>query len=132
MYSYVKFWRNKLRPKDCYESPLRIHNPTNATEKFLLFEPDNGGWNNIRMAAETAIIFAHATGRTLVMPPVAKWYLLNRNRKDEDNHSTFNKFFDISKLEETIKIMSMVLSLTYLLTHSFIHSLIHFSGGLHR
>ena len=107
MYNYVKFWRNQLRPKDCYESPLRVHNPTNETEKFLLFEPDNGGWNNIRMAAETAIIFAHATGRTLVMPPVAKWYLLNRNKKDEDNHSTFNKFFDISKLEETIKIISM-------------------------
>jgi hypothetical protein len=30
------------------------------------------------MAAETAMIFAHASGRVLVLPPKARWYLLTK------------------------------------------------------
>jgi hypothetical protein len=30
------------------------------------------------MAAETAIIIAHATGRVLVLPPETRWYLLDK------------------------------------------------------
>ena len=30
------------------------------------------------MAAETAMVFAHASGRTLVLPPNAIWYLLDK------------------------------------------------------
>ncbi|KAK7242287.1 hypothetical protein SO694_000134120 [Aureococcus anophagefferens] len=44
--------------------------------QHVTFEPDNGGWNNIRMAFETVAVFAHATGRTLVMPPAQRLYLL--------------------------------------------------------
>lgn len=50
------------------------------------------------MAAETAIIIAHATGRVLVLPPETKWYLLNKNRKEEDNVSHFGKYFDLIKV----------------------------------
>lgn len=35
--------------------------------KYLTFEPDKGGWNNVRMNVETVIVMAHAMGRTLVM-----------------------------------------------------------------
>jgi hypothetical protein len=35
------------------------------------------GWNNIRMAVETVIVFAHAMGRTIVLPPEAHMYLLS-------------------------------------------------------
>ena len=38
-------------------------------EKYLTFEPDVGGFNNIRMSYETIILLAHSMGRTLVMPP---------------------------------------------------------------
>eukprot|EP00980_Cylindrotheca_fusiformis_P020765 scaffold7755_cov104-Cylindrotheca_fusiformis.AAC.10 len=44
--------------------------------KYLTFEPDGGGWNNIRMAMESVIGLAIAMGRTLVMPPQKKMYLL--------------------------------------------------------
>lgn len=93
---------------------------------LVVFEPDRGGWNNIRMAAETAMIFALATGRVLVLPPKAKWYLLDKVRhnrasllilsfticvvlsttpqnnggKSEDNISSFSTFFDLKKVSK--------------------------------
>ena len=65
------------------------------------------------MAAETAMIIAHASGRTLVLPPEEKWYLLDSNKKKMGarNHlmdiSTFNTFFDMSKLTESIDVIPM-------------------------
>lgn len=110
MYSYVRFWNKHFNSADCFQSPARhplgIAAPV-AEQKYLLFEPDRGGWNNIRMAAETAMIFALATGRVLVMPPMAVWYLLTKNKKEDDNVSTFNKFFDLKKIHEKIDIITM-------------------------
>ncbi len=50
----------------------------NGEEKYVTFELDQGGWNNIRMQMETVLVFAAATGRTLVMPPDQPMYLLGR------------------------------------------------------
>jgi GDP-fucose protein O-fucosyltransferase len=44
----------------------------------MTFEPDGGGWNNIRMAMETVVGLAVATGRTLVLPPAQRMYLLGQ------------------------------------------------------
>ena len=44
--------------------------------KYLTFEADMGGWNNIRMSLEIVMIIAAASGRTLVLPPDAPLYLL--------------------------------------------------------
>ena len=49
-----------------------------GTTKYLTFEPDGGGWNNIRMAMETIVAMAHATGRTLVLPPEKRMYLIGK------------------------------------------------------
>lgn len=81
IYSYIRYWKTSFtRPQDCFNSPLRkkfINLQTNPQEmKFVIFRPDEGGWNNIRMAAETAIMFCIITGRILVMPPNEKFYLL--------------------------------------------------------
>jgi len=38
-----------------------------STIRYMTFEPDGGGWNNIRMAMETVLAMAHAMGRTLVL-----------------------------------------------------------------
>lgn len=110
MYNYVRFWNKRFYPQDCYSSPMRHPMGKNAPMnelKYLVFEPDRGGWNNIRMAAETAMIFAHATGRVLVMPPKLKMYLLDKDQHEEENESTFSKFFDLEKLSESITIMTM-------------------------
>jgi hypothetical protein len=66
MYPYVKFWNKKFSSEDCYRSPLRHplgDKAPAAEQKYVIFQPDGGGWNNIRMAAEVVMIFAHATGR---------------------------------------------------------------------
>jgi len=110
MLSYVRFWNKEFAEEDCYRSPashpLGMRAPV-AERKYLVFEPDRGGWNNIRMAAETAIIFAHASGRILVLPPEAKWYLLNSNKDKGENHSDFEDFFDMRKIAETVYVISM-------------------------
>ena len=57
----------KLIPDDAaYVSPLLLGH---QVEQFLTFEYISGGWNNVRMAIECVLVLAHATGRTLVLPP---------------------------------------------------------------
>lgn len=110
MISYVRFWNKEFADEDCYRSPashpLGMKAPVQE-RKYLVFEPDRGGWNNIRMAAETAIIFAHASGRILVLPPEARWYLLTTNKNHAENGSDFDDFFDIKKISETVDVISM-------------------------
>jgi len=81
-------------PNDAtYASPFR------DPEKYLTFEPDHGGWNNIRMAMETTIVLAHAMGRTLVLPPEAEMYLLKKGRSEQKTDFGFNDFFHLDWLD---------------------------------
>jgi hypothetical protein len=45
-------------------------------QKFLAFQVDFGGWNNILMQFEIMVVMACITGRTLVLPPATRLYLL--------------------------------------------------------
>lgn len=49
-----------------------------------MFDPDHGGWNNIRMGMETILVFAALTGRTLVIPPKQKMYLLGKDKGEKN------------------------------------------------
>lgn len=83
-----------------YVSPFK---KTNGEVQYLTFEPDHGGWNNIRMAMETVIVFAHAMGRTIVLPPEANMYLLS-------NGLDFHDFFHLEAMaakHDGINIISM-------------------------
>ncbi len=73
----------------------------------MTFEPDHGGWNNIRMAMEVVLVFAHATGRTLVMPPEQGMYLLNKGASADDNKLHFSDFFYLHRLQETMELIEM-------------------------
>lgn len=75
-----------------YKSPLFQRD---GVERFLTFEPDGGGWNNIRMAMETVIGLAIATGRTLVLPPQQRMYLLGKDRGKQRTDFDFDHFFPI-------------------------------------
>jgi hypothetical protein len=51
MYPYVRYWNTHFEPRDCFESPARHPLGKSALpeeQRYLIFEPDRGGWNNIR------------------------------------------------------------------------------------
>ena len=85
-----------------YVTPYATAGPT----KYVTFEPDVGGWNNIRMQMELVLVFAAATGRTLVLPPDQPMYLLNKGKKAEKAHS-FADFFPFDFIRERVPVIEM-------------------------
>jgi hypothetical protein len=77
------------------------------TTKYLTFEPDRGGWNNIRMNLENIFIIAAATNRTLVLPPASPLYLLSKDKKEK--HKNFGDFFNLQDemFQKRINVITM-------------------------
>ena len=74
--------------------------------RYLTFEPDPGGWNNIRMSMEVIFVLAAATGRTLVLPPKAPFYRLG----DGTEHArSFANFFplDDDNFKRIVNVITM-------------------------
>jgi hypothetical protein len=99
--SEVIYW--KRVPGDIsYESQLTPHHNEHH-EKYITFEYDHGGWNNVRMGMECLIVAAHAMGRTLVLPPQHHLYLLSKNHKHDSgevkDEMGFEDFFDLNLLK---------------------------------
>jgi len=93
--------------------------PINSSSFFFssiirTFEPDGGGWNNIRMAMESTIGLSIAMGRTLVMPPQKKMYLLGKNNKGQQHHFSFVDFFPIAEIVEDNQAFEVVSMKEYL------------------
>lgn len=106
---FIKYWSDV---SECLSSPLRHTSglsQSNENRKFVVFQPDLGGWNNIRMALEVVIVFAFITGRILVMPPNAVLYLLHMNKKWGDNKTNVGTFIDFQRLMATegLEVISM-------------------------
>lgn len=104
--SEMVYWRDI--PKDAaFVSPYKR---TDGQKQYLTFEPDEGGFNNIRMSMETATALAHAMGRILVLPPEQDMYLLGKDHRKENNRFTFHKFFPfeaISEEHDAVQVISM-------------------------
>lgn len=85
--------------------PLRDPRTPDDVERYLTFEPDHGGWNNIRMAMETVLVMSHAMGRTLVLPPRQRMYLM-----DVADSLGFDDFFHLDAISvehRGFKVISM-------------------------
>jgi len=108
--SLVSYWDDPLSDADRkFRSPF-LENPLTTADtskhikpkRYLSFEPDLGGWNNIRMEFEIMLVFAAATGRTLIMPPDTPFYLLQRDSKLK--HRGFRHFFH--EFDDVVDVLS--------------------------
>lgn len=60
----VTFWKPPTPFDLTYLSPYEQEEDEGSREeRYVTFEPDVGGWNNIRMQMELVLVFAMATGR---------------------------------------------------------------------
>jgi len=92
----TKFWRDLPFDREYYQDMCHQKTGGKSHEKYLSFEYDHGGWNNIRMGYETTLVIAMATCRKLVIPPEQDLYLLNKDAKKR-KHS-FWDFYDFDAL----------------------------------
>lgn len=111
------YWHD-IPSDSLYVSPLfDKRSTTTSGREYLTFEPDGGGWNNIRMAMESTIALSVAMGRTLVMPPQKRMYLLGnvKNAHEEQRHHfTFVDFFPISEMAEENQAFNVISMKEYL------------------
>ena len=69
-------------------------------QKFLAFQTDFGGWNNILMQFEIMVVMAWITGRTLVLPPAKPFYLLGEEPR------LLEDFLDLNELRRQIPVLT--------------------------
>ena len=100
----VEFWSDSTLDDWAYETPYKA--PAGTPTKYVTFEPDVGGWNNIRMQMELVLVFAAASGRTLVLPPDQPMYLLNKGTGHQKEHS-FADFFPFDFIGSRVPVISM-------------------------
>jgi hypothetical protein len=130
--SEVIYWR--IVPGDNeYESPITPHHKEHH-DKYLTFEYDAGGWNNIRMGMECLLVVAHAMGRTLVVPPQQHLYLLGQTHKDKGDKEAhdemgFEDFFDLDLLRSH-EVGTIFVQFKVLLRRACMIALSHGSGAL--
>lgn len=78
-------------------------------ERYITFEPDCAGLNNIRMAFECVVSIAAFTGRTLVLPPPEPWVFIDydyEDGRDTVTRSDFRRVFDIDALRELVPVLT--------------------------
>ncbi len=101
------YWNDPQGKRDQdFQSPFGGQSEPGQKRRYLTFEPDPGGWNNIRMSMEIIFTLAATTGRTLVLPPKAPFYLLGTGEK---NARSFGSFYDVSKdaFQKKVEVISM-------------------------
>ena len=111
------YWQD-IAEDEAYISPF--YDPDNP--KFITFEPDHGGFNNIRMAMETVMALAIAMGRILVLPPDQPMYLLDKAETDPKSGNRgryrpfgFQDFFPIHEMARHVHGLQIITMEEFLL-----------------
>jgi len=106
----IRYWKNFKELKD---SLVHIPKVSIDSGKYVTFEDDTGGWNNIRMALEVFVVVAKVTDRILVLPPRVKFYLLDTGpisafEKDKSKRGTssYDDYFDFQVLQRTLQVIT--------------------------
>merc|ERR1719506_966851 len=85
-------------------SNTSVESANSAPVKYLTFDTDCGGLNNIRMEFEFAVALARVLGRTLVLPEKAPWYLIDWGniqvgpRPQGQQTSDYGDFWDLDSI----------------------------------
>jgi GDP-fucose protein O-fucosyltransferase len=98
-----------------------VTNPP-VQHRYLAFEVDCGGFNNILMHFEIMVVLAWLTGRTLVLPPRTPFYLLGSEPR------SLLDFFDLESLRNKIDVVTAEEFAPQSATHDPFHQLMRESG----
>lgn len=116
------YWQDIPTDKD-YLSPFYYHHDFDHQQpKYITFELDIGGWNNVRMAFETVLVMAHAMGRTLVLPPQQEIYLLSSSKTIASHNVTnvvnLSTIFSLQTIQEQYKGINIITMEEFLQTEA--------------
>ena len=90
----TQYWNEKL-----IEETFK---PTHKN-RYVAFDMDQGGLNNIRLVFEYAMVIAAITRRTLILPPAQPWYLINKAAMGKTEGTTdFADVFQLSAINTAI------------------------------
>lgn len=99
VFGYMKYYERFPLGPDAFLYERDEDNP-----RYVTFNSDCGGWNNIRMGFEHAVLMAWTTNRTLVMPPSLPFYLIDFGpfafEKPGTGFSHFGDFFNLELLQQ--------------------------------
>ena len=79
---------------------LRSVDEASQARKFLAFQTDFAGWNNILMQFEIMVVMAWITGRTLVLPPARRFHLLGEEPR------LLEDFLDLNALRRHLPVLT--------------------------
>lgn len=79
---------------------FRFGNNRSQPHRYLAFQTDLGGWNNILMQFEIMVVLAWITGRTLVLPPAKPFYLLGEEPR------LLEDFLDLNQLRRQLSVLT--------------------------
>eukprot|EP00035_Acanthoeca_spectabilis_P000254 m.72153 g.72153 ORF g.72153 m.72153 type:complete len:383 (+) comp10097_c0_seq1:213-1361(+) len=94
----MMYWKHP--PGSAIRSGSMSWAPENRPGKYLLMCVDAGGFNNIRLQFETIVALGFLMGRTLVLPPNRRWYLLGSRQLN------YADFFDMEDLKSLVPIIT--------------------------
>jgi hypothetical protein len=103
-------WPKVLNRMQYWHRPL-VTQP--FSPQYLTFDIDCGGFNNIRMGFEFAVLLAFITRRTLVLPPPTPWYLIDfgpikrmKRGTNERTTSSLDEYFNMSSLRAFVPLIT--------------------------